>query len=105
MQRRSGGMKCTPDTFVITSLDIVIHHDTKLGEGGFGQVYQGDWQGTTVAVKVLDRGIPPFVSLLYHLRFTHLRSPFVLDVPEGDRYMEETSTSAYFRILRCLFDC
>ena len=62
MQRRSGGMKSTPDVFVITSLDVVIHHDKKLGEGGFGQVFQGDWQGTSVAVKVLDRGTPPFVS-------------------------------------------
>jgi hypothetical protein len=63
MQRRSGGMKCTPDLFVITSLDVVIHHDKKLGEGGFGHVYQGDWQGTTVAVKVLDRSTPSFVGL------------------------------------------
>jgi hypothetical protein len=106
MQRRSGGMKCTPDLFVITSLDVVIYHDRKLGEGGFGQVYQGDWQGTTVAVKVLERGTPPFVSFL-PIRFIviNIDRMVVLDVSKGDRRMEETSTSEYIRILWCLFDC
>ncbi|KAH3764321.1 tyrosine protein kinase [Pelomyxa schiedti] len=31
--------------------DIVLHH--QLGEGSFGIVYQGEWQGQKVAVKVL----------------------------------------------------
>jgi predicted unusual protein kinase regulating ubiquinone biosynthesis (AarF/ABC1/UbiB family) len=63
MQRRSGGMTTMPDLFLITSLDVVIHHDKKVGEGGFGQVYEADWQGNAVAVKVLEKGIPPSVSL------------------------------------------
>ncbi|PSS36757.1 hypothetical protein PHLCEN_2v1388 [Hermanssonia centrifuga] len=58
IQRRSGPMKITPDAFVITSLDIVIHDDRKLGEGGFASVFEGDWRGTKVAVKLLERGIP-----------------------------------------------
>lgn len=58
MQRRSGGMTTIPDEFLITSLDIVIHRDKKLGEGGFAQVFQADWQGTAVAVKILDKSIP-----------------------------------------------
>jgi hypothetical protein len=63
LQRRSGPLKSIPDEFVITSLDVVVHHDKKLGEGGYGEVFQGDWHGTTVAVKVLEKGVPPFVSL------------------------------------------
>lgn len=62
MQRRSGAMKMTPDEFAITSLDIIIHHDRKLGEGGFGQVFQAEWQGITVAVKLFRNGIPPLVN-------------------------------------------
>ncbi|KAI0073086.1 kinase-like protein [Panus rudis PR-1116 ss-1] len=48
-----------PDAPVITSLDVVIRYDKKLGSGGFGTVYQGHWNGRTrVAVKVLDRTVP-----------------------------------------------
>ena len=57
MQRRSGRIKIVPDQFVITSLDVIIKYDHKLGEGGFAQVYEGDWKGTKVAVKVLESGI------------------------------------------------
>lgn len=62
MQRRSGGVSTIPDEFVITSLDVVIHRDKKLGEGGFAQVFKADWQGITVAVKTLDRSIPTAVK-------------------------------------------
>ncbi len=55
-------MKITPDAFVITSLDIIIHDDRKLGEGGFASVFEGDWRGTKVAVKLLERGIPSSVG-------------------------------------------
>lgn len=61
MQRLSGSMSTTPDEFVITSLDVVIHRDKKLGQGGFAQVFQADWQGITVAVKTLDKSTPPAV--------------------------------------------
>jgi len=63
MQRRSGDPRVAPDQFVITSLDVVIHHHKKLGQGGFGQVFEGEWQGNSVAVKVLDKGVTPSVSL------------------------------------------
>lgn len=56
-------MKAIPDEFVITSLDVIIRHNLKLGEGGFAVVYEGDWKGTRVAVKVLERGVPASVSL------------------------------------------
>jgi serine/threonine protein kinase len=67
MQRRSGAMKVIPDEFVITSLDIIIHHDKKLGEGGFGKVFQAEWHGITVAVKVLEKGTPPLVRKRTHI--------------------------------------
>jgi hypothetical protein len=62
MQRRSGGMTSIPDAFVITSLDVIIYRDKKVGEGGFGQVFEAEWQGSRVAVKILDKNVPPFVS-------------------------------------------
>jgi hypothetical protein len=105
MQRRSGGLECVPDVFVITSLDVVIHRDKKLGQGGFGQVYQGEWQGTRVAVKILERNVPPFVSRPCLISVLSSQETSVLDVSEGDQCVEEASTSKYIGILRCLFDC
>lgn len=63
LERRSGKRRGPPDMFSITSLDVIIHHDQKLGSGGYGQVYLGDWLGTTVAVKVLEKGLPPSVCV------------------------------------------
>lgn len=51
-------MSLIPDDFVITSLDVIIYEDQQLGEGRFAQVFRGDWQGATVAVKVFEKGIP-----------------------------------------------
>lgn len=62
MQRRSGPLRFVPDVFVITSLDVIIRYDKKLGEGGFTRVYEGLWGRSKVAVKVMERGVPPSVS-------------------------------------------
>jgi hypothetical protein len=64
IQRRTGGLDSIPDEFVITSLDVIIHHDKKLGQGGSGQVFQADWQGTTVAIKIFGKGVPSSVSYM-----------------------------------------
>lgn len=64
MQRRSGRLKIPANEHVITSMDVIIKYDKKLGEGGFAAVYEGDWKGTRVAVKVLDKGVP--ASVRYH---------------------------------------
>lgn len=64
MQRRSGRLKIVPDQFTITSLDIIIHEDRKLGAGGFAEVYEADWRGTQVAVKILEKGLPASVCFL-----------------------------------------
>lgn len=53
---RSGRSGDVPDSFMITSLDVIIHHDRKLGAGGFAEVYEADWRGTRVAVKVSEKG-------------------------------------------------
>lgn len=57
LERRSRNVKTLPDRFVITSLDVIIHEDLKLGSGGYSQVYMGSWHGTKVAVKVLEKGL------------------------------------------------
>ena len=64
LQRRSGPLLIVPDEFTITSLDVIIHYDKKLGEGGFASVYESDWKGIRVAVKELEKGVPSSVSAL-----------------------------------------
>lgn len=63
MQRRSGDLKLIPDSFDITSLDMIIFRHKKLGEGGCGMVYEADWRGAKVAVKVfkMEKGTHPDV--------------------------------------------
>lgn len=41
-------------SWLITSFDIDVEKDVILGSGGFGTVKQGVWQGTTVAVKLMN---------------------------------------------------
>ncbi|KAJ3551589.1 hypothetical protein NM688_g4615 [Phlebia brevispora] len=55
LQRRSGPMGTIPDEFTITSLDIIILYDRIVGTGGYARVYQGDWKGELVAVKVMEQ--------------------------------------------------
>jgi serine/threonine protein kinase len=62
LERRTGVSRAPADTFQITSLDVIVHDHQKLGSGGFGQVYVGDWHGVAVAVKVFERGVPQSVS-------------------------------------------
>ena len=61
MQRRSGPLRISATESVLTSLDVIIDHERKLGHGGFAEVYEGDWKGTKVAVKVLEKGVPSSV--------------------------------------------
>lgn len=58
MQRTTGPIQTPSDDFTISSLEVIIHENRKLGEGGFGQVFHATWLGTAVAVKVAERGLP-----------------------------------------------
>lgn len=51
----------TRDEFLISAFDIVIHHNRELGRGGFGEVFEGHWRGTKVAIKRI-RAFHPAVS-------------------------------------------
>lgn len=64
IQRRSTLAQPSVDKFAITSLDVVIYREKKLGAGGFGEVFEGDWRGKRVAVKVLVNGLPSEVRQL-----------------------------------------
>ena len=49
------------DAFPMTDFDIVIYHNRELGRGGFGEVFEGNWHGTKVAIKRI-RSLHPAVS-------------------------------------------
>ena len=41
------------DAFSMSEFDIVIYRDRELGRGGFGEMFEGNWYGTKVAIKRL----------------------------------------------------
>ena len=45
------------DAFKLTHAEVRIHWSSKLGSGGFGDVYKGAWHGSAVAVKVLNPAV------------------------------------------------
>jgi len=83
MERCTGDLNIVPDVFDITSLDIIIHRDKKIGEGGCGEVFIADWQGNTVAVKVfkLDKGAHPDVIPRF-MKSNLFSQRISLDIPE-----------------------
>lgn len=106
MQRRSGAMQLAPDEFVITSLDVIVRKDEKLGEGGFGQVFRGDWQGVAVAVKVFEKGIPqPVRTISGLLSIILIDEDTCLDLAERTRRVEASPASAYSSVPRGVLDC
>lgn len=96
IQRRSGAIRLVPDEFVITSLDVIIREDDKLGEGGYGQVFRGDWQGVVVAVKVFEKGIAQPVRAVFKPEIVILINGDVYsDLTERARCVEASSASTY----------
>jgi len=79
MQRKSGKMRHTPNELMVTSLDVVVHHDRKLGSGGFAEVYECTWKGIRAAVKVLDKGISDTMLLQEMEVWRRLRHPHILE--------------------------
>ena len=51
MQTLNDGFIPPQDAFSMTEFDIVIHYNKMLGKGGFGEVFEGNWHGTKVAIK------------------------------------------------------
>ena len=49
------------DKFSMSEFDIVIYRNRELGSGGFGEVFEGNWLGTKVAIKRI-RNFHPSVS-------------------------------------------
>ena len=49
------------DAFSMSEFDIVIYRDRELGRGGLGEVFEGNWFGTKVAIKRI-RTFHPSVS-------------------------------------------
>ncbi len=62
IERRSGPIPVAPkpkpdsDLNMIHSLEVLIS-EKKLGSGGYGDVFEANWKGTLVAVKVLAEGV------------------------------------------------
>ena len=59
------------DAFSISEFDIVIYYDRELGRDSFGELFEGNWHGTKVAIKRI-RNFHPAVS-----RTTSMNSLFV----------------------------
>jgi len=79
-----------PD-WVITSYDVEIEKNRKLGTGGFGVVSRGTWNGTVVAVKQLMQETNQDVCLLI-LSSWHSCSPLLLlALTKGDPHLGKAS--------------
>lgn len=73
MRRRTGDLRIPVDQFAISSYEVAIHREKKLGSGGFAKVYKGTYRDRAVAVKVLTEGTHWSVS-------TIITTPRVLDL-------------------------
>lgn len=60
------------DKYALSSLEVTIHYEKKLGAGGFAKVYRGTLNDKAVAVKVLTEGTPWAVRCDYHSSSLHL---------------------------------
>lgn len=74
LRRRTTEMVPDVDDFTLSSYEVTIRYNEKLGAGGFAKVYRGTYRdGQTVAVKVLSDGAPACnVSLALQVRLALL---------------------------------
>lgn len=61
---RSELSETIPNELRMTPLDLLRYNNRKLGAGGFASVFEGDWIGTKVAVKVMRRNISQSVCFV-----------------------------------------
>ncbi len=99
---------------VVSSFSIAysqIKIGTKIGEGGFGMVYQGVWSNTDVAIKQLKNGIVTSkvldefnheVELMAHLRHKHIVQLYgaVTEKEPFCMVMEYMSGGSLYRLLQ-----
>ena len=64
MRRRTGEVIVDADDFTLSSYEVSIRKNEKLGAGGFASVYRGSYRnGQAVAVTVLAEGAPASVGV------------------------------------------
>lgn len=45
MSKSKHGQSPSIQPWTLTSLEVAIHHEEKIGKGSFGMLYRGEWDG------------------------------------------------------------
>ena len=102
MRRRTGDLRIMVDKYAISSLEVTIHYEKKLGAGGFAKVYRGTHNDKAVAVKVLTEGTPWAVRCDYYPLKIHSAYYLSPGARAGSERLEESVASPYPSIYWCL---
>lgn len=83
MQQISGPLRYSNEEHLVTSLEIIVDRNRKLGSGGYADVFEGDWYGTRVAVKILHQDLPESLVNQEMETWKRLRHPHILEFYGG----------------------